>query len=125
MKLWDTLRERRAAKREERERQAQDDLVAINRGEAHDLSGADCLPFAQARYGSQGGPENLGGFRLGLRANSSVSPCRQTSRAAGSLCMHRFADERNADISQAHCLRGPCLLLQSVDHFGFQQLEPI
>jgi hypothetical protein len=38
MKLWDTLRERRAAKREERERQAQEDLVAISRGEAHELS---------------------------------------------------------------------------------------
>jgi hypothetical protein len=38
MKLWNTLRERRAAKREENERQAQDDLVAISRGEALDLS---------------------------------------------------------------------------------------
>jgi hypothetical protein len=38
MKLWDTLRERRAAKREERERQAQEDMVAISRGEAHELS---------------------------------------------------------------------------------------
>ena len=38
MKLWNTLRRRRAAKREESERQAQDDLVALSRGEAHDLS---------------------------------------------------------------------------------------
>jgi len=38
MKLWDRLRERRAAKRQERERQAQEDLVAISRGEAHELS---------------------------------------------------------------------------------------
>ena len=38
MKLWDTLRERRAAKREKRERQAREDLVAINSGEAYELS---------------------------------------------------------------------------------------
>ena len=38
MKLWDRLRERRAAKRQERERQAQEDLVAISRGDAHELS---------------------------------------------------------------------------------------
>lgn len=38
MKLWDTLRERHAAKRDEQARQAQEDLVAINSGEAHDLS---------------------------------------------------------------------------------------
>jgi hypothetical protein len=38
MKLWATLRKRRAAKRKERERQDQEDLVAISRGEAHELS---------------------------------------------------------------------------------------
>jgi hypothetical protein len=38
MKLWNTLRARRAAKREEHERQAKEDLEAISRGEAQDLS---------------------------------------------------------------------------------------
>jgi hypothetical protein len=38
MNLWDTLRERRAAKREERVRQAQEDLELISRGEAQDIT---------------------------------------------------------------------------------------
>jgi hypothetical protein len=38
MKLLNTLRKRRAAKREERERLAQEDLASISRGEAQYLS---------------------------------------------------------------------------------------
>jgi hypothetical protein len=37
MKLWDTLRERRAANREERKRQADEDLEALERGDIEDL----------------------------------------------------------------------------------------
>jgi hypothetical protein len=38
MRLWNTLRGRRAAKREERERQAKEDLELISSGEAQDLT---------------------------------------------------------------------------------------
>jgi hypothetical protein len=38
MRLWNTLRERRAARREERERQAEEDLELISSGEAQDLT---------------------------------------------------------------------------------------
>jgi hypothetical protein len=38
MKLWKRVRERRAAKREESQRQAQEELVATSGGEAYDLS---------------------------------------------------------------------------------------
>ena len=38
MRLWNTLRERRAARREERERQAEEDLELIGSGEAQDLT---------------------------------------------------------------------------------------
>jgi hypothetical protein len=38
MNLWNKLRKRRAAKREQSERQAKDDLLALSRGEAVDLS---------------------------------------------------------------------------------------
>ena len=38
MRLWNTLRGRRAAKREERERQAKEDLKLIRSGEAQDLT---------------------------------------------------------------------------------------
>jgi hypothetical protein len=37
MKLWDTLRERRAANRKERKRQADEDLEALERGDIEDL----------------------------------------------------------------------------------------
>jgi hypothetical protein len=37
MKLWDTLRERRAANREERKREADEDLEALERGDIEDL----------------------------------------------------------------------------------------
>lgn len=38
MKLWDKLRGRRAARREEREREADEDLEAVERGELEPLS---------------------------------------------------------------------------------------
>jgi hypothetical protein len=38
MRLWNTLRERRAARRGERKRQAEEDLELISRGEAQDLT---------------------------------------------------------------------------------------
>ena len=38
MKLWNMLRERRAARRKERERQAAEDLELIGSGEAQDLT---------------------------------------------------------------------------------------
>jgi hypothetical protein len=60
MKLWDTLRERRAAKREERERQAQEDLVAISRGEAHDLS--SYKRAIRRDYVGEGFPSAGGGY---------------------------------------------------------------
>jgi hypothetical protein len=37
MKLWDKLRERRAANREERKREADEDLEALERGDIEDL----------------------------------------------------------------------------------------
>jgi hypothetical protein len=37
MKLWDRLRARRAARREEHEREAEEDLEALERGEIDDL----------------------------------------------------------------------------------------
>ena len=37
MKLWDRLRERRAARRKEYEREAEEDLEALERGEIDDL----------------------------------------------------------------------------------------
>lgn len=37
MKLWDNLRKRRAARREEHEREAREDLEALERGEVDDL----------------------------------------------------------------------------------------
>ena len=37
MKLWDKLRERRAANREERKRKADEDLEALERGDIEDL----------------------------------------------------------------------------------------
>ena len=57
MKLWDTLRERHAAKREERERQAQEDLVAISRGEAHELS--SYKPAIRRHYVGEGSPPQV------------------------------------------------------------------
>jgi hypothetical protein len=37
MKLWDKLRKRRAANREERKREADEDLEALERGDIEDL----------------------------------------------------------------------------------------
>jgi hypothetical protein len=37
MKFWDKLRGRRAARREEHEREAEEDLEALERGEVDDL----------------------------------------------------------------------------------------
>jgi hypothetical protein len=38
MRLWEKLRERRAAKQEEREREADEDLEALARGDIEDLA---------------------------------------------------------------------------------------
>jgi hypothetical protein len=74
--LWNTLRERRAARREERERQAEEDLELITNGEAQDLTSykramrRDCVgegfPSAGAGvFPAQAGERTLGRGRKG------------------------------------------------------------
>jgi hypothetical protein len=81
MKLWDTLRKRRAAKREERERQAQEDLVAISLGEAHELS--SYKRAIRRDYVGEGFPSAGAGY-MPPRAGEgfSVEAERATSEAA-------------------------------------------
>ena len=60
MRLWNTLRGRRAAKREERERQAKEDLELIRSGEAQDL--ASYKRAIRRDYVGEGFPSAGGGM---------------------------------------------------------------
>jgi hypothetical protein len=60
MRLWNTLRDRRAARREERERQAEEDLELISRGEAQDLT--SYKHAIRRDYVGEGFPSAGGGY---------------------------------------------------------------
>ena len=72
MRLWNTLRERRAARREERERQAEEDLELIIRGEAQDIT--SYKRAIRRDYVGEGFPSAGGASRAGRRADSWPRP---------------------------------------------------
>ena len=75
MRLWNTLRQRRAARRKERERQADQDLELIGSGEAQDLT--SYKRAMRRNYVGEGFPSAGGGIFPGQAAERTLGRGRK------------------------------------------------